>query len=256
MENIRCTIAYDGGRYDGWQRQGNTNNTIQGRLEQMFEKLLGEPVEIHGAGRTDAGVHARGQVFHFHTNCVAEPAKLLEEANAHLPQDMAILSVEKAPERFHSRLNAVKKWYRYCIDNAVTADVFSRKYSYRVMQELDVLAMKQAARLLVGTCDYKSFCSNRRMKKSTVRTVYEIGIQYADEVEAAKQKRGMLYLDFYGNGFLYNMVRIMAGTLIEVGLGKRSPEEMTSILRAKNREAAGMTAPAQGLFLMEVGYDE
>lgn len=254
MRNIRGTICYDGSRYDGWQRQGNTENTIQGRIERMFTRMLGEEIEIQGAGRTDAGVHAKGQVFHFHTNSNLEIQKMWEEANSHLPKDMSILSMEEVPERFHSRLNATAKWYRYVIDNSDPADVFSRKYTWHVPETLDLTCMKQAAEKLLGTHDYKSFCSNKRMKKSTVRTVYDIRISEARQLPDEPGKR-KIYLDFYGNGFLYNMVRILTGTLVEVGLGKRNAAEMAEILEAGNRERAGMTAPAQGLFLMRVDYE-
>lgn len=252
MRNIKCTIAYDGSRYNGWQKQENTDNTIQGKLEHMFYKLLWEKIEIHGAGRTDAGVHARGQVFHFHTRSTKPLEELFAEANSHLPQDMAIVFMEEVPERFHSRLHATSKWYRYIIDNGAVSDVFYRKYAYYVPQLLDVNGMVLAAQQLAGTWDYKSFCSNKRTKKSTVRTVYDI--QITQELTYAGAATGKIYMDFHGNGFLYNMVRIMAGTLIEVGLGIRRAEEMTEILMQKDREAAGATAPAQGLFLMEVGY--
>ena len=254
MRNIRCVISYDGSRYNGWQKQGNTDNTIQERIEQMFDKVLGESVEIHGAGRTDAGVHARGQVFHFHTDNPMPVQQMLQEANRYLPKDMCLLSAVEAAQRFHSRLNATRKWYRYVIDLAECPDVFARKYTWQLPQNLDIERMRTAAERLSGTHDYKSFCSNKRMKKSTVRTVYEIRITKTEPAENDFEGE-KLYLDFYGDGFLYNMVRILTGTLVEVGLRKKEPEQMTEILDAGNRERAGMTAPAQGLFLMRVFYE-
>lgn len=250
MRNICCITSYDGSRYDGWQKQGNTDNTIQGRLEHMFEKMLGEPVEIHGAGRTDAGVHAKGQVFHFHTQSEMGIMEMKCAANAYLPQDISISGMWEMPQRFHSRLNASAKWYRYVIDNGICADVFSRKYTWRIEEPLDIERMRMAAEALSGTHDYKSFCANRRMKKSSVRTIHNIRIIK----EQNSCHSGTICLDFYGNGFLYNMVRILTGTLVETGLRKRSPQEMAGILQAQNRDYAGMTAPAQGLFLMEVEY--
>ena len=253
MRNIRCTIAYDGTKYDGWQRQGNTDNTIQGKIEHMFSKMLGAGIEIHGAGRTDAGVHAMGQVFHFYTETDRKLPELLRDANSYLPQDMSILSMQEMPQRFHSRLNAVSKWYRYVIDNNAYADVFSRRYAWHITDKLDTERMQQAAEQLAGTHDFKSFCANRRMKKSTVRTLYGIRIA-AESFPAAAYGAEKLCLDFYGDGFLYNMVRILAGTLVEAGLGQRAAQDMTAVLRGKDRELAGVTAPPQGLFLMKVGY--
>lgn len=245
MRNIRGILAYDGTRYNGWQKQGNTDNTIQGKIEQMFSKLLDEDIEIHAAGRTDAGVHAKGQVFHFHTESVMELEKMQQMANEYLPKDIVILELEEAAPRFHSRLNAREKWYRYCINNSGIRDVFSHKFEYDVADSLDVGKMQQAAKQLCGEHDFKSFCSLKRVKKSTVRTIYNIEIQ---------KDNGKIYLDFYGNGFLYNMVRILTGTLIEVGLGEKNPDKMQEILKGTNRELAGFTAPAQGLCLMKVMY--
>ena len=245
MQNYKLTIQYDGTRYNGWQRQGNTENTIQGKLNEIIGKYLGEEIDIAGSGRTDAGVHAYGQVANFKTEKFLDKDKFLADINSYLPQDIRIIKVESVDERFHARLSAVSKTYEYVIDNGTVADVFARKYSYRIEQPLDAEKMRKAAGLLTGTHDYISFCGNKKFKKSSVRTVTDISI-----VESG----GKIKLSFTGNGFLQNMVRIMAGTLIEVGLGKRSAESMTDILEAKSREAAGMMAPAEGLFLREVEY--
>lgn len=245
MQNYKLTIQYDGTRYNGWQRQGNTDNTIQGKLNEIIGRYLGEEIDIAGSGRTDAGVHAYGQVANFKTAKCLDKDRFLLVINSYLPKDIRILKVESVDERFHARLSAVSKTYEYVIDNAVVADVFARKYSYRLEERLDVEKMRVAARLLTGTHDYLSFCGNKKFKKSSVRTVTDIKIT---------ESAGKITISFTGNGFLQNMVRIMAGTLIEVGLGKREPETMTNILNARSREAAGMMAPAEGLFLKEVEY--
>lgn len=243
--NYKLTIQYDGSRYDGWQRQGNTDNTIQGKLENVLSCLAGTPVEIQGAGRTDSGVHAEGQVASVKLPLPFPSQDVMTYLNQYLPEDIAVLAVEEADERFHARLNAVGKVYRYSIRMGGTPDVFRRKYQYRVDESLNIDAMKQAAALLTGTHDFRAFCSNKRYKKSTVRTVHSIDIAVNDSD---------LTITFRGNGFLYNMVRILTGTLLEVGLGQRSAEEMPSILSSLNRTQAGKTAPAQGLTLVQVEY--
>ena len=246
MKRIKLIVAYDGTRYSGWQRQGNTDNTIQGKLNEIIGRYLGEEVDLAGSGRTDAGVHAFAQVANFKTFKCFDKEKFLEEVNVFLPQDIRITAIESVDERFHARLSAVSKTYEYVIDNGFVADVFARKYAYRVDASLDVEKMRAAAGLLTGTHDYVSFCGNKKFKKSSVSTVTEISITECD---------GKIRISFAGNGFLQNMVRIMAGTLIEAGLGKRKPETMRDILEARSREAAGMMAPPEGLFLKEVEYD-
>lgn len=245
MQNYKLTIQYDGTRYNGWQRQGNTENTIQGKLNEIIGRYLGEEVDLAGSGRTDAGVHALAQVANFKTSKCFDKEKFLKEVNSFLPQDIRITAVESVAERFHARLSAVSKTYEYVIDNAAVADVFARKYSCRIEEPLNVEKMREAATLLTGTHDYISFCGNKKFKKSSVRTVTDIVITDSD---------GKIIIAFTGDGFLQNMVRIMAGTLIEVGLGKRDASSMTAILEEKSREAAGMMAPPEGLFLKEVYY--
>ena len=246
MQNYKLTIQYDGTRYNGWQRQGNTENTIQGKLNEIIGRYLGEEVDIAGSGRTDAGVHAHAQVANFKTSTCFDKGKFIAEVNSFLPQDIRIIGVEAVDERFHARLSAVSKTYEYVIDNAPVADVFARKYSCRVEEPLHVEKMREAAALLTGTHDYSSFCGNKKFKKSPVRTVTDIVI-----MESVDKK---VRIAFTGDGFLQNMVRIMAGTLIEVGLGKREASSMTAILEVKSRDAAGMMAPPEGLFLREVKY--
>ena len=245
MNHIKIVLQYDGSRYDGWQKQGNTGQTIQGKLEDVLEKLAGVPVEVRGAGRTDAGVHALGQTADFYIPDPISPPEVKSYLNRYLPEDIRILKAGQAGERFHSRLNAVSKTYRYVIETGEKKDVFQRKYVYGLGKRPDVEAMKQGASFLTGERDFKSFCANKKMKKSTVRTVYSIDI---------REEGSRIILTFRGNGFLYHMVRIMTGTLIEVGLGKRPPEDIKRILAAANREEAGFTASAEGLFLVKVDY--
>ena len=246
-KNIKIVLEYDGSRYDGWQKQGNTDNTIQGKIEAILYKWSVEEIEIHGSGRTDAGVHARGQVANFHIDQKICPnAKTaMEYLNQYLPEDVRVLSAEEMPDRFHSRLLAVRKTYSYSVDMAPKKSVFERKYVWGLGEHLDLAAMRMAAEYFVGEHDFKSFCSNKKMKKSTVRTIETIRIE---------ETGTKVVFSYTGNGFLYNMVRILTGTLVEVGLGKRKPEEMKTILAAMNREAAGMTAPPEGLFLESVEY--
>lgn len=243
--NVKLTIQYDGTRYDGWQRQGNTDNTLQGRLEGVLSRMVGKPVEIQGAGRTDAGVHARGQVASVHLPEGYTPQEVQNYLNRYLPEDVAVVEVAEVGERFHARLSATGKEYRYHIRMGSVPDVFARKYQYRVEDPLDLAAMEQAAGYLTGEHDFRSFCGNRRFKKSTMREVFHIGVEVCGSD---------LTLVYRGDGFLYNMVRILTGTLLEVGLGQRTPESMVDVLEARERTAAGKTAPAQGLVLQEVYY--
>lgn len=249
MANFCLIIQYDGTRYNGWQRQGNTPNTIQEKLESILEYLYGEPVEINGSGRTDAGVHALHQVANYRVPRILSRYSCLEIRdyfNEYLPQDIRVLSVEKAPERFHARLNAQSKIYEYRLDIGDISNIFERKYLYRIEEPLNLEKMQMAAEYLKGTHDFKSFCANKHMKKSTVRTIYDITF----EIE-----KGILYIRYHGDGFLYNMVRILTGTLIEVGMGDLLPQQMPAILDSLDRSAAGFTAPAQGLFLADVFYE-
>ena len=245
--NYKLVLQYDGAKLNGWQKQGNTDNTIQGKLEAILERMYGQYVEIHGSGRTDAGVHALGQVANYHAPETFSAEEIKTQLNEYLPKDIRVLQAETVDERFHARLTAKAKTYEYRIDHGEVADVFQRKYVMREENPLDLAAMQEAAGYLIGTHDFKTFCANKKMKKSTVRTIYSI---------AVKDKDGIVSIRYRGNGFLYNMVRILTGTLIEVGRGKRSPEEMQDIIQAMDRGAAGFTAPAQGLYLVEVEYDK
>ena len=245
MPNYSFIVSYDGTRYEGWQKQNRTTETIQGKIETVLEQLTGEPCQVIGAGRTDAGVHAKGQCANVHLSIALPADKLEEEMNRLLPDDIGISFLKETDQRFHSRFSAKGKWYRYRIRVGSEKHVFERRYVWQLGEKLDVKAMEEAAHLLEGTHDFTSFCGNKHMKKSAVRRVEEISLH---------QECGELMLDFRGDGFLQNMIRILVGTLVEVGEGKKQPSDMTSILEAKNRAAAGFTAPAMGLCLMKVVY--
>lgn len=245
MQNYKIVIQYDGTRYLGWQSQKNTERTVQGKIQAVLSAMEGCEVELIGSGRTDAGVHARGQVANFHFKEERSCEEVLAYLNRYLPEDIAVISVEKVDERFHSRYQAVAKTYLYRIHTGEIPNVFERKYVYDYEIPLDVEQMRQAAELLLGTHDFKAFCGNKKGRKSTVRTIYEI------RLEELEQEIRIFYT---GNGFLQNMVRILTGTLIEIGDGRRAPEDICQILEGKNREAAGYTAPACGLTLLSVEY--
>lgn len=244
MINYKLKIEYDGTGYMGWQRLEN-KDTIQGKIEQVLSKLYDHKIEIHGAGRTDAGVHAVGQIANFKAKPCKSTKEIQNYLNRYLPESIAVTEVSEADERFHSRLNAKEKIYRYRILNSPIYNVFNRRYVHKVSMPLDLNKMKEGAGYFVGQHDFKAFCSNKKLKKSSVREIYAVDIEkVGDEIS----------ITYRGNGFLYNMVRIMTGTLIDVGLGKTEPWEIPNIIASKNREKAGETAPAKGLTLMEVIY--
>lgn len=242
--NIRLHICYDGTRYKGWQRLPGVDNTIQGKLEQTLSKLLGEEIEISGSGRTDAGAHAIGQVANFHCKNTMPCEEILSALRQYLPEDIGIESCQEASPRFHARLNCKTKTYRYRIWNSKKPCVFWRRFVYVMPEKVDLEKMQKAARYFLGEHDFSAFCANKKMKKSTVRRIDEISICRDGEE---------LVLTFTGNGFLYNMVRIMVGTLLEVGLGYRDADGIPALFGGK-REDAGYLVPAQGLCLMEVNY--
>ena len=244
MRNLRLDICYDGTRYRGWQRLPGKDDTIQGKLETALSRILGEPIEISGSGRTDAGVHAKGQVANFHCESPMPAAEILENLRRYLPEDIGIYSCRDVSFRFHARLNAKEKTYRYRIWNSEMPCVFDRRFVTVMPETLDLEAMKNAAALLCGEHDFSAFCGNAKMKKSTVRFIRSIHITRHGEE---------LWLEFTGNGFLHNMVRILVGTLVEVGRGERSGDGIPGLFGGKRAEA-GFLAPAQGLCLMEVKY--
>ena len=192
MNNYRITIQYDGTRYKGWQGQNSTGLTIQGKIEAVLGQMAGHAVEVIGSGRTDAGVHAKGQVANFYIEEHFTEGKILSYLNHYLPDDIAVIAVEQVDERFHSRYAAKKKTYRYHIHMGEISDVFERKYEYQYEKTLDVERMKEAASYLIGTHDFTSFCGNKKMKKSAVRTIYEINFT---------KKENDLWIDYRGNGF-------------------------------------------------------
>lgn len=245
--NYKAVIQYEGTRYRGWQVQGNTDQTIQGKLETLLGRMAGEPVEVHGSGRTDGGVHAAGQVISFRCKVGMSPQEIRGYMNRYLPEDIAVLSVEEAAPRFHARLNAVRKTYVYTIWNSEIPNVFGRRFMTRIEEPLDVERMREAAGYLCGEHDFLAFSSlnPRRFKKSTVRRLDEIRIE---------QKEAVIRICFTGDGFLYHMVRILTGTLVEVGLGLRSPEEMDLLLKSGSRADAGRLMPPEGLTLLSVEY--
>ncbi len=246
MSNYRMKIQYDGTRYKGWQRQKGSTDTIQGRVEAVLSRTMGYPVEFVGAGRTDAGVHAYEQVANVHLNESYETGWLQSKMNEYLPEDIRIMEVKEAGERFHSRLNAIGKVYEYRLLKRDCQDVFHRRYAWHMDKELDVEKMKLAAEQLIGQHDFKGFCTKASKKKSTVRRM--------DAIEIREEEKD-IFIRFTGNGFLYNMVRILTGTLVEIGTGEREADSIPEILLSGDRQQAGQTAPAQGLMLRKVLYD-
>ena len=245
MRTFKLSLCYDGGRYKGWQKQGNTDNTIQDKLEALLSCLLEQPVEVAGSGRTDAGVHARLQVCSFRAETALSCGELLAALRQYLPEDVGALALEEAEPRFHARLSCREKSYVYRIWNSAEPQVFERSYCWILPEALDVGAMKEAAALLCGEHDFSAFCANKHMKKSAVRDLRSIEIT-RDGPE--------LRLRFTGDGFLYHMVRILTGTLVEVGLHQRSAGEMPAVLASRDRGRAGFTAPAKGLTLWDLRY--
>ncbi|MCI9657505.1 MAG: tRNA pseudouridine(38-40) synthase TruA [Lachnospiraceae bacterium] len=243
--NYKAVIQYEGTRYRGWQIQGNTEQTIQGKLETVLSRMEGEPVEVHGSGRTDAGVHAAGQVISFRCRKNQSPKDIRSHMNRYLPEDIAVLSVEEADPRFHARLHAVRKTYVYRIWNSPVRNVLKRRFQVQVEEPLCVENMRRAAKALCGMHDYRAFCSLKRFKKSTVRKIEEIRIE---------QDGPDIRISYTGDGFLYHMVRILTGTLVETGLGLRDADSMEALLESRDRSLAGRLMPPEGLMLMNVEY--
>lgn len=244
MRNLRLDICYDGSRYRGWQRLPGCENTIQGKIEQCLSRILEQPIEITGSGRTDAGVHALGQVANFHCESTMPAEEILAALRRYLPEDIGIYSCKDCSARFHARLNAREKTYCYRIWNSDAPNVFDRRYVTPMPETLDMAAMEAAAEILCGEHDFSAFCGNPRFKKSTVRFIRSMDIRRDGEE---------IRIFVTGNGFLHNMVRIIVGTLVEVGRGERRAESIPGLFGGKRAEA-GFLAPAQGLCLMEVFY--
>ncbi|ABR50705.1 tRNA pseudouridine synthase A [Alkaliphilus metalliredigens QYMF] len=246
MRNIRMIVEYDGTKYRGWQRQTATDMTIQGKLEHVISEMVGKKTEIVGSGRTDAGAHAYGQVANFHTKSTLSIKEMYQYINQYLPQDIVVKELKEAGPRFHSRYNVKGKKYVYRIWNESTASVFHRKHSYHVPQALNLELMQEAAAKLVGTYDFLPFSSVKKSEKTTVRTIESITIE---------KKDAFVEITIVGDGFLYNMVRIITGTLIEIGSKKKKPTYIDEIFSVGKRQNAGETVPSQGLFLIEVYYN-
>ncbi|MEF9990581.1 MAG: tRNA pseudouridine(38-40) synthase TruA [Romboutsia sp.] len=245
MKNIKMVIQYDGSRYKGFQRLQDNDMTIQGKIEAVLCKMTEEPIEIVGSGRTDMGVHAYGQVVNFKTNSSMSLNRIQKYLYEYLPEDIVVKSVEEVDERFHSRYNALSKTYLYKIDNNKFHSPFLRKYTTHIEKRLDLDLMREASKNLVGEHDFTSFAATKSKKKSNVRTIESISIQEQDGIIS-------IYVD--GDGFLYNMVRIVVGALIEVGLKKKTPEDIKIMLEEKDRSKASDTALAKGLSLYKVKY--
>ncbi|WP_078551430.1 tRNA pseudouridine(38-40) synthase TruA [Bacillus alkalicellulosilyticus] len=245
MNNYKLVIQYDGGRYKGWQRLGNGELTIQGKIESVLSELEGKPVEIIGAGRTDAGVHALEQIATFKSQKDVKESEIKKHLNRYLPQDISIVDVIKVHDRFHARYNAVNKTYVYKIWNEEYTHPFMRKYSMHVKEKLDVQKMKEAATHFVGEHDFTAFSNAKSKKKSMVRTIHSLELIHND---------GFLEVRIRGNGFLYNMVRKIVGTLIEVGQGKVNAGSIPKALQAKER-SPGLMAEAQGLYLKTIEFE-
>ena len=245
MRNIKLTIEYDGKDFNGWQRQPNKLN-IQGTIEQAIKNITGEDVELNASGRTDAGVHALGQVANFKTNSQIPIDKFAIAINSRLKKSIVIKKAEEVDERFHSRLSCKKKTYRYVINNSIEGTAIYRNLETHISQKLDVVKMQKAVKYFEGEHDFKAFKASGTSSKSSVRTIYEAKV-YNEE--------NKVFIELTGNGFLYNMVRIIAGTLVEVGLGKIEPESIKEIIKSKKRENAGKTLPPNGLYLVSVIYE-
>ena len=244
MRNFKFIISYDGSRYFGWERQPG-RDTIQGKLEAVLTRMCGTDVQVIGAGRTDAGVHAKAMAANAYMDTEKTPDEVRDYMNRYLPDAIAVREVKEAAPRFHARYNALGKTYRYTCHTGPVKPVFDRKYVTLLDYDPDVEKMRQAAAYLLGENDFASFCGNPRMKKSTVRLVDHIAIE---------RRKDRVVFTFHGTGFLQNMVRIMVGTLLEVGRGYWTPEQVRDILSAKDRKQAGPTAPPEGLCLMKVDY--
>ncbi|GGG11087.1 tRNA pseudouridine(38-40) synthase TruA [Paenibacillus aceti] len=256
MRNLLMIVSYDGTEYFGFQTQPG-GNTVQDHLEAAIMQLTGEVVKIHGSGRTDAGVHARQQPFHVHTDSKIPVDRWRMALNGRLPADIRVTDVREVPLSFHARRLAKRKTYRFTINANRIPDVFTRRYQVHHPGRLNVESMREGLKHLIGTHDYTSFASRHSTKASHVRTIYDAWIEWDQSGSCSgSHEQGIIHIFMTGSGFLQHMVRIIVGTLLQVGEGKRKPEDMKRILEAKDRAAAGPTAESKGLMLWEVLYDE
>lgn len=245
MRNIMLILEYDGSRYNGWQRQKNLTRTLQNRIEDILSRMTEEKIELQGAGRTDAGVHALGQVANFHTCSRKKLHEISDYLHKYLPEDINLIDIRDMPDRFHSRLNAIGKIYSYRIWNHTTHNIFNRNYCYHVKKPLHIEKLKQAADLFVGTKNFQSFTALKSKTKSTIRTISKIEVF---------QKGHEINIEFTGDGFLHKMVRIITGTILQAGLEDITISEIKGMFEKKSRSTAGFTAPPYALFLVKVLY--
>lgn len=246
MRNIKLVIEYDGKEFNGWQKQPNKLN-IQGEIEKAIERITNEKVDLTASGRTDAGVHALGQVANFKTNAMIPIEKIPIALNTNLKKAILIKSAEEVEERFHSRLNCKRKTYRYVINNSKYGTAIYRNLETHIPMKLNINKMQEAVKYFEGEHDFKAFKASGTSSKSSVRTIYK-----AEVIDAGNER---IYIELTGNGFLYNMVRIISGTLVDVGLGKIQPKDIQEIIKLEKRENAGKTLPPQGLYLLKVEYE-
>ncbi|MBS4539437.1 tRNA pseudouridine(38-40) synthase TruA [Clostridium sp. D2Q-11] len=245
MNNYKLKVQYDGGRYRGWQRLGNDDNTIQGKIEEVLSKLVDEEIQINGSSRTDAGVHALAQIANFKTNKKFSEGEVKKYLNKYLPQDISITEVRLVSESFHPRYNAKEKTYLYKIWNKDYTNPFMRKYSMHVDRKLDIKRMEKASEHFIGKHDFTAFSNAKSKKKSKVREIYSVDIE---------ENQGFIEIRVRGNGFLYNMVRKMVGALIEVGIHEMNPDNILKIIDSKERKHVGIMADASGLYLEKVEF--
>lgn len=246
MRNIKLTIEYDGKDFNGWQKQPNKLN-IQGEIERAIYNITKEEVDLIGSGRTDAGVHAFGQIANFKTNSNISIEKMAIAINSQLKNSIVVKKAEEVDERFHSRYNAKRKTYRYVINNTEYGSAIYRNLEYHFPIKLNVEKMQEAAKYFEGEHDFKAFKSSGTSGRNSVRTIYKAEVKTDGE---------RILIELTGNGFLYNMVRIISGTLLDVGLGKIEPSEIEDIINSKDRTKAGKTLPAHGLYLVKVNYEK
>jgi len=264
MRNIKLTIEYDGTNYRGWQRQKNTHLTLQESIENTLEQILRKKVRLTGSGRTDAGVHARGQVANFKTNNSISAKKLKQALNSLLPDDIVVTGLQEVDSKFHACFSAKSKIYRYTILNQKHSSALWRRFAYFVPYKLDLKSMQKASRYLSGRHNFRCFQACDKKARSSIRTIERIKVYRVgsftpqppefSEGSAAKKGVGFVLIDIQANGFVYKMVRNIVGTLIEFGRKGQSPNGMKKILASKNRKFAGPTVPGYGLCLLRVKY--